>query len=91
MSVSHASTATVPDAGDDHLTCFFISAMDYRVYTVTNRTVLLTGNQSLWSYDERAKINPATNFPYMDGEFNRYFKVQTTFKPIFLSQCNSHY
>ena len=47
--------------------------MDYRVYTVTNRTVLLTGNQSLWGYDERAKINPATNFPYMDGETHLIF------------------
>ena len=45
----------------------FAAAMDNRVYTVSNKSILLTGDQDLWSYDSRSQINPDTNLPYMDG------------------------
>jgi hypothetical protein len=42
--------------------------MDYRVYTVTNESVLESGDPSAWSYAARSQINPETNLPYMDED-----------------------
>ena len=42
--------------------------MDYRVYTVTNESILESGDPSAWSYSSRSQINPETNLPYMDED-----------------------
>lgn len=46
----------------------FVTAGGFRVYTVTDQSILLTGNSTLWSFEARATINPDSGIPYMDGK-----------------------
>lgn len=42
---------------------------DHKVYTVSDKTLLATGNSSLWSYSIRAStLDPTTNMTYADGD-----------------------
>ena len=46
----------------------FASAIHNRVFTVTDQSVLLTGDPSQWNFNARSQINPKTNFTFMDGK-----------------------
>ena len=46
----------------------YISAIHNRVFTVTDQSVLLTGDPSQWNFNARSQINPKTNFTFMDGK-----------------------
>ena len=46
----------------------YTSAIHNRVFTVTDQSVLLTGDPSQWNFNARSQINPKTNFTFMDGK-----------------------
>ena len=53
---------------DDNMVFIYISAIHNRVFTVTDQSVLLTGDPSQWNFNARSQINPKTNFTFMDGK-----------------------
>ena len=50
----------------------YTSAIHNRVFTVTDQSVLLTGDPSQWNFNARSQINPKTNFTFMDGKHFTY-------------------
>ena len=60
--------------------------MDYRVYTVTNESILESGDPSAWSYSSRSQINPETNLPYMDEDLYMHSRFAQRAIIYFISQ-----
>ena len=53
---------------DNNMFFTYTSAIHNRVFTVTDQSVLLTGDPSQWNFNARSQINPKTNFTFMDGK-----------------------
>ena len=53
---------------DEDMLFIYTSAIHNRVFTVTDQSVLLTGDPSQWNFNARSQINPKTNFTFMDGK-----------------------
>uniref|UniRef100_A0A0K2VA05 Transmembrane protein 117 n=3 Tax=Lepeophtheirus salmonis TaxID=72036 RepID=A0A0K2VA05_LEPSM len=66
------------------------TAVDCRVYTVTNTTILAAGDKSLWTYEARSQINSHTQLPYMDDDLymnSRYMGYSMAIKAFAFIPC----
>ena len=66
-------------------------ATEHRVYTVTNETILVTGDPESWTYRARSMPNPETGLPYMEGTAYKFpVNLSTTLHSGLLSKYLFH-